>query len=75
MHCHSCTAPLEGEYEGSSPIYCKYCVDEKGALKSRSAIREGLAGWFLSWQPAITKEVALARADRFMSALPAWAED
>lgn len=73
--CHSCTAPLSApNFKGPSEIYCKYCTDDKGNLKPREWVREGISQWFLSWQPGITKEIALKRADVFMQAMPAWAE-
>lgn len=74
--CHSCTAPLGGpDFKGASDIYCKYCSDEKGNLHPRPQVQEGIATWFQSWHPAITREVALKRADTFMQALPAWAKE
>lgn len=74
--CHSCTAPLDApDFKGVSDIYCKYCSDEKGVLKPRAEIKRGIAEWFKSWQGEINDELAMQRAERFMSALPAWAED
>jgi hypothetical protein len=72
--CHSCTAPLSGEYKGPSDKYCKYCTDDAGNLKPREEIREGLAQWMTGWQ-GTTIEVARKRAEYFMKALPAWADD
>jgi len=31
--------------------------------------------WLLSWQEGITEEQAMERAEHFMLAMPAWAED
>jgi hypothetical protein len=73
--CHSCTAPLSGDFKGASETYCKYCTDESGNLKSRDEIREGITQWFMGWQPNVTPELARKRADLFMSALPAWADE
>ena len=75
QHCHSCTAPLSGDFKGPSEFYCKYCADEQGNLKSRDDIHEGIMHWFMGWQPNITPEIARKRADLFMSALPAWADE
>ena len=50
--CFSCGAPLVmPEFKGPVADYCRHCVDEKGAVRPREAVRDGVAGWFLSWQP------------------------
>ena len=75
-HCHACTAPLDDlQFKGASDIYCKWCSDEKGILRPREHVQEGIARWFMTWQPGLTKEVALKRANLFMQGLPAWAKD
>ena len=75
-YCHSCTMPLDmPDARGASDIYCKYCSDDSGSLKSREEVRQGIAGWFKSWQGGIDDATALRRADSFMRAMPAWAED
>jgi hypothetical protein len=61
--------------KGASDIYCKYCSDEAGNLKPREEIKQGIATWLESWQEGITEEQALKRAEHFMQAMPAWAED
>ncbi|MFQ6117396.1 MAG: zinc ribbon domain-containing protein [Candidatus Bipolaricaulia bacterium] len=74
--CHSCTMPLDSpEARGASDIYCKYCSDEAGNLKSRGEVQLGIASWLRSWQEGITEEQATRRAEHFMQAMPAWAED
>ena len=73
--CESCTAPLTPEFKGSADRYCKYCTDEKGTLKPREEIHQGIAMWFKSWQEGISEEQAKTRAAHFMKAMPAWAED
>ena len=74
--CHSCTAPLSSpDFKGVSDIYCKHCSDEKGNLKPKDEIKRGVAEWFKSWQPGLTEEAATARAEHFMKAMPAWAEE
>ncbi len=74
--CHSCTAPLDApDFKGVSDIYCKYCTDENGKLKPRTEIQRGIAEWFKSWQGDINDGQAMKRADLFMNAMPAWADD
>lgn len=73
--CHSCSAPLTNEmFKGCSKVYCKFCADEKGALKPKAEVQKLIARWFMTWQPNITESTALERAAHFMKALPAWAE-
>lgn len=76
MHfCLACTHPLEAdEVKSEVEGYCKYCIDDEGNLKPYEAIKEGIAGWMMSWQPGVTPEVAAERAGHFMRALPAWAD-
>ncbi|RLB01941.1 MAG: hypothetical protein DRG59_13370 [Deltaproteobacteria bacterium] len=73
--CLSCGAPLDNpDFKGPSDDYCKCCTDEKGNLKSREDVRHGIANWLKMWQD-IDDETALRRADYYMKAMPAWAED
>ncbi|MCD6494666.1 hypothetical protein J7K60_01290 [Candidatus Bipolaricaulota bacterium] len=75
-YCHSCTMPLDSpDAKGPSEIYCKHCTDEAGNLKPRDEIKQGIAWWLKSWQEEITEEQAQERAEHFMQAMPAWAED
>jgi hypothetical protein len=62
------------QFKGPAEIYCKYCTDEKGDLKSREEIHKGIAEWLKTWQPELDEETAQARATHFMKAMPAWAE-
>jgi hypothetical protein len=62
------------DFKGPAEDYCRYCTDEKGTLKSRVEIQRGVAEWFKSWQPNLDDEKALARAESYMKAMPAWAE-
>lgn len=73
--CESCSTALDEQYKGASEIYCKFCSDEKGRLKSRAVVQMHIAGWLLSWQKDIDILVAHERAGHFMKAMPAWAED
>ena len=75
-YCHSCSMPLSSpEAKGPSDLYCKYCSDEAGNLRSRGEIKQGIASWLQTWQEGITEEQAQKRAEHFMKAMPAWAED
>jgi len=68
--------PLDSpEVRGPSEIYCKYCTDEAGELKPKEHVRRGIAMWLSSWQEGLTEDQALKRAEHFMLAMPAWAED
>jgi len=68
--------PLDSpEAKGPSDIYCRYCSDEAGNLKPRVEVKQGITTWLKSWQEGITEEQAMERAEHFMQAMPAWAED
>jgi hypothetical protein len=74
--CFSCAAPLNmPDFKGPAENYCKYCTDDLGNLKSREAIQKGIADWFKGWQPDLDNETALNRAESYMQAMPAWAEE
>jgi hypothetical protein len=72
--CHACSAPLSGDFKGPSGKYCKYCTDESGNLKPRAEILAGLTQWIQGWQ-AVSPDIARKRAEYFMKAMPAWADD
>jgi hypothetical protein len=73
--CLSCGMPLNmPDAKGMSEQYCKHCSDEGGNLKSRDEIKEGMANWIMQWQH-VDRETALKRAEHYMRAMPAWAED
>jgi hypothetical protein len=74
-YCHSCSAPLIGEFKGASDKFCKCCLDETGNRAPRDAIQKGIAEWLMSWDEGLTMEKALVRAGHYMKAIPAWAED
>ncbi|HWP31744.1 MAG TPA: zinc ribbon domain-containing protein [Fimbriimonadales bacterium] len=75
-HCYSCAAPLnDPNMRGNSDIYCRWCSDEAGNLRSREEVRAGVAHWFSRWQPDLSPEQAQARADHYLRSMPAWAED
>jgi hypothetical protein len=72
--CHSCAAPLAmPDFQGPAKDYCKYCTDEKGAVKPREAVLVGVAEWFLAWQPGVDRETAHQRAATYLKAMPHWA--
>ena len=73
-HCHSCAAPLSGEFRGVSDEYCTHCTDAQGNLRPRAEIQAGVAHWFQTWQPGVTEEQARARAEHYLRSMPAWAE-
>ncbi len=73
--CHSCAAPLGvPDFKGPAENYCKYCTDDKGQLKSKETIQQGIAQWFKGWQPNLDDKKALQRASSYMKSMPAWAE-
>ena len=79
-HCFSCAFPLgepgDPECEGRGPHadFCKWCVDSHGNLHSREVVQQAVAVWFQGWQPDLDPANALARAEHYMKAMPAWAE-
>lgn len=73
--CHSCAAPLSiPDFKGPAENYCKHCTDESGKLKSREEVQQGVAGWFMSWQPGIDPDTAARRAEIYLKSMPAWAD-
>ena len=74
-YCHSCGIPLSlSDAEGSLEDYCAYCTDEDGNLKMRDEIKQHVADWLQSWQPRITGEQVIRRAEHYMKAMLLWAE-
>lgn len=75
-YCHSCTMPLDmPEAKGPSDTYCKHCTDGSGNLRPREEVKRGIASWLKSWQTDVTEQQALKRAEHFMRAMPAWADN
>ncbi len=68
--CRSCLARLDEN--SSSSIYCRWCSNEDGSLKTRQEVLEIMTDWFLSWQPGIDRLEASRRAESYMNAMPAW---
>lgn len=72
--CYSCGIPLDSPgIAGLSEEYCAFCSTMTGKLKPWDEVLTGTAEYFRSWQPNITMEQALARAERYLTAMPAWA--
>lgn len=75
-YCFSCGAPLSEQFMNTaSEKFCKYCADEKGKLKERKVVQEGIADWLKSLDTTNTTSDFLKRADYYMKSMPAWAED
>jgi hypothetical protein len=70
--CQSCGMPLP---EGEKAPYCRYCTDDQGRLKPREAVREGIAAWLEQFAPDKGKADFRKRADSYLNAMPAWAEE
>ena len=74
-YCQSCVIPLTPETSGVSSEYCNNCTDLTGNLKSKEMIKEGLAQFLMMVDPCISHSVAEKRAEHYMNAMPAWAEE
>ena len=73
--CYSCGSPLSmPDFRGPAEHYCRFCTDDRGELKSRESVQEGIAQWIMGWQPNMSFEKALARAELYMKAMPTWAD-
>ena len=74
--CHSCGIPLMGEigkdYRGN---FCSNCSDESGKLLPREEVRQGIADWLIAWAPNKKNIDFSKRAESYMNAMPAWAEE
>jgi len=72
-YCHSCGMPLDIPEAG--PVHgdlCGFCSDEKGNLKSRAEVQNGVAAFLESFAPGASKAEYLRRADHYLQAMPAW---
>ena len=61
------------ENRGAAEIYCRYCANEDGELRPREEVLGILTHWMQRWQGGLDETEARRRAERFMSAMPAWA--
>jgi hypothetical protein len=68
--CQSCGMPLP---DAETVVYCRYCTDEKGDLKSREEIRGGISAWLEQFSPGGGSVDFNKRADSYMKAMPTWA--
>jgi hypothetical protein len=73
--CFSCGMPLEAAGQGGTGEYCGYCTTSDGTLKPRQEVQNGIAGWMKMWQPEIDEAKASIRAESYMKAMPAWADN
>ncbi|MCW8848428.1 MAG: zinc ribbon domain-containing protein [Melioribacteraceae bacterium] len=74
--CHSCGMPLDGKMgEEIVENYCHYCADENGVLKPREAVQAGIVEWLKMFAPEGSNPNFEKRADNYLKAMPAWAED
>jgi uncharacterized glyoxalase superfamily protein PhnB len=70
QQCQSCGMPLTNAKPGE--MYCGYCTDEKGALKSYETVLEGCTtGYFMGMKKMVRKEAEKA-AKEHLSKMPAW---
>jgi Putative zinc ribbon domain len=74
--CHSCGMPLDGKM-GKETIdnYCHYCADDNGKLKPRETVQNGIIEWLKMFAPEGSNPNYEKRANSYMKAMPAWAED
>src|SRR5690349_1493401 len=69
--CQSCSMPMKDAKPGA--MYCDYCVDEKGKLKSYETVLEGcISGYFIPMQK-LSRPDAEKAAREMLSKQPAWA--
>lgn len=68
--CQSCGMPLTDAKTGQ--MYCAYCVDESGQLKSYEEVFEGtVVGYFMGMQK-LERPAAEAAAKELLATMPAW---
>ncbi|MFI5360159.1 MAG: zinc ribbon domain-containing protein [Halanaerobiales bacterium] len=75
-HCLACGMGLSPEtVHPVNDRYCSYCADENGVLKPREELQEGIARWLQSMTPDDKDADYMKRADYYLRAMPAFAED
>lgn len=74
--CHSCGVPLDGKM-GKETVdnFCHFCVDENGKLKPREVIRGAVIEWLKMFPKKGSHPNFEKRADNYLKAMPAWAEE
>ena len=69
--CQSCGMPMKDAKPGA--MYCEYCTDESGQLRSYEQVFEGTTkGYFMAMQ-GMQRAQAEAAAKEHLSKMPAWA--
>jgi len=69
-NCQSCGMPMKDAKPGA--MYCEYCTDAKGNLKSWETVLEGTTvGYFMGMQK-MPRDKAEAAAREHLSKMPAW---
>lgn len=69
-NCQSCGMPLADAQPGE--MYCAYCTDDSGKLKSYEEVFEGtVQGYFMGMQK-MAREEAEAAAKEMLAKMPAW---
>ncbi len=70
-NCQSCSMPMTDAKPGA--MYCAYCVDEQGKLRSYETILEGcISGYFIPMQK-LSRPDAEKAARELLKKQPAWA--
>ena len=73
--CASCGMPLEKSEDhaqgNQESIYCCYCTNPDGTLKSYEHILEGTASYFV-YSQGLDSQAAYTMAKTILSQLPAW---
>jgi hypothetical protein len=76
--CHSCGIPLDGTIAKESGLanHCEWCVDPAtNKLKPREEVQKGIAEWLKMFTPKEGNPDLMKRADHYIKAMPAWAEE
>ena len=75
MDCKSCGMPMKTDnmHGGGNPknVYCIYCTDNKGKLKSRAAVKAGMIAFFMK-SKKMDKKAATKFVNAYMKKMPAW---
>ncbi|MCP4093627.1 MAG: hypothetical protein GY747_09270 [Planctomycetes bacterium] len=72
-NCGSCGMPLTDAEPGQ--VYCDYCTDDAGKLKSYEEVLEGtIQGYFMGMQKMERAEAEVA-AKEYLAKMPAWNPD
>jgi uncharacterized glyoxalase superfamily protein PhnB len=69
--CQSCGMPLADAEPGQ--MYCQYCTDKAGKLKSYAEIFEGTVTGFFMGMQKMERKAAEAAAKEHLAKMPAWA--